>query len=127
MTAFSNCPKYINLRDLEPRTDRQPEVVYNKLSLAAEAKLPADVVQFILSRDTVFIGTSYVAKPETSEKYPSHVGMNHRGGLAGFVRVRNDGRTVVLPDYSGECNITTTLLSLMPSERESTHDVIGKY
>jgi len=29
--------------------------------------------------------------------------MNHRGGLPGFVRVRpSDGRTVVLPDFSGK-------------------------
>lgn len=99
----SHCPKYITIRDVEPQTDRQPKVVHKYLSLSREDRLPDDVIQFVRSCDTVFLGTSYVAQPEDAEIYPSHVGINHRGGLAGFVRVRNDARTVVLPDYSGEC------------------------
>lgn len=59
------------------------------------------MINFVHARDTVFLGTSYVPTPELALKFPSHVGMNHRGGLPGFVRLRKDGRTLVLPDYSG--------------------------
>lgn len=36
-----------------------------------------------------------------AKEFPSHLGMNHRGGRPGFVRVHSDGRTLVLQDYSG--------------------------
>jgi hypothetical protein len=64
-------------------------------------RLPGDVVKFITDADTVFIASIYTSSDLTAEKYPSHAGMNARGGLPGFMRVRpSDGRTVVLPDYS---------------------------
>jgi ferredoxin-NADP reductase len=63
--------------------------------------LPDDVTSFITSADTVFLGTNFVASPSEAQTTPSLVGMNHRGGRTGFVRVRADGRTLVLPDYSG--------------------------
>ena len=65
-------------------------------------RLPDEIIDFIHTSDTVFIGTSYHAKPEDALFFPSHVGQNQRGGRQGFVRAkRSDGRTVVLPDYSG--------------------------
>ncbi|KAG1842886.1 hypothetical protein DFJ58DRAFT_805555 [Suillus subalutaceus] len=72
-----NCPKYITIRNLIniPPTDR----------------LPSDLITFILSSDTVFLGSSYSASEEDAPRFPSHLGMNHRGGRPGFVRVRNDG------------------------------------
>ena len=83
-----------------------------------EDRLPDELISHILDSDMVFLGTSYVAPPEAAEDFPSHVGMNHRGGLPGFVRIRpSDGRTVVLPDFSGKPHhthldefITTCLL-----------------
>ena len=51
--------------------------------------------------DTIFIGSTYVARTEDEARFPSHVGQNQRGGKPGFVRVRSDGKTVVVPDYSG--------------------------
>jgi len=66
------------------------------------ARLPDHLIDFVHASDTVFIGSSYEANEQERQKYPSHVGMNHRGGRPGFVRVeRTDGRTLVLPDYSG--------------------------
>jgi ferredoxin-NADP reductase len=65
-------------------------------------RLPDDVIKFITDADTVFIASVYNSEVSTAEKYPSHAGMNARGGLPGFVRVSpSNGRTVVLPDYSG--------------------------
>lgn len=85
---------------LEPYTARKPQVIYNQPHLEADQQLPPDLISFIHSSDTVFLGTSYMSSPETSMKFPSHLGMNHRGGRPGFVRVRN-GRECVIPDYSG--------------------------
>lgn len=98
-----NCPKYINIRDLEPHPNTSPEVVYNRLQLSDDEHLPEELVEFILAADTAFVGTTYKPKPEDEAKFPSHVGHNVRSALPGFVRVKpSDRRTVVLPDYSGE-------------------------
>lgn len=64
-------------------------------------RLPDPVIDFIHSSDTVFLGTTYQAPASEEETYPSHLGMNQRGGRKGFVRV-SEGRTIVLPDYSGQ-------------------------
>ena len=70
--------------------------------MSETSRLPEDVISFIVNSDTVFIGSSYVAEAHNAAKFPSHVGMNQRGGRAGFIRVLpSDGRTVILPDYSG--------------------------
>ena len=99
---FRNCPKYINIRELIPTTKTNPQVVYQNLQLSQDDRLPDELISFIHENDTVFFGTTYAAPPESATDYPSHLGMNHRGGLPGFIRVRpSDGRTVVLPDFSG--------------------------
>ena len=99
---FRNCPKYINVRDLIPRTATHPVVTHHRRHLKEDERLPADIINFITEADTIFIGTSYEAKAEDVHKFPSHVGANQRGGRPGFVRVRpSDGKTLVLPDYSG--------------------------
>lgn len=71
-----------------------------------EDRLPEEAISLILKSDTVFFGTTYEARKEDAVKFPSHVGMNQRGGRAGFIRVLpSDGRTVILPDYSGMCGL----------------------
>jgi hypothetical protein len=98
-----NCPKYINVRELTPSAKPNPRVVYENLRMGQDDRLPDELISFVHEVDTVYLGTSYVAPPEAAEDFPSHVGMNHRGGLPGFIRVRpSDGRTVVLPDFSGK-------------------------
>lgn len=97
-----NCPKYINVRDLIPQPVTHPVVKHRQLHMREQERLPADIAAFITEADTIFIGTSYVAQPEQAHKFASHVGANQRGGRPGFVRLRpSDGRTLVLPDYSG--------------------------
>ncbi|KAJ1301929.1 hypothetical protein OPQ81_000768 [Rhizoctonia solani] len=98
--TLGNCPKYITVRALEP-SKASPRVVYNKATLGPDDRLPDEVVDFIYRADTIFIGTTYVANPSQEEMFPSHLGTNHRGGRPGFVRVRKDGLTLVVPDYSG--------------------------
>jgi NAD(P)H-flavin reductase len=77
----------------------RPEVVHRRQHLPPQERLPEEVTQFILDADTVFIGSIYKS---TASEFPSHAGMNARSGLPGFIRVSpSDGRTVVIPDYSG--------------------------
>ena len=65
-------------------------------------ELPMDAVKFVTNADTVFIGSLYKSNASTAQKYPSHAGMNSRGGLPGFIRISPiDHRTVIVPDYSG--------------------------
>jgi len=78
-------------------------VLYQKIHLCTEDRLPGDLISFIHESDTTFLGTTYVALPNERQKNPSHLGMNHRGGRPGFVRVKSsDQRTLVLPDLSGK-------------------------
>ncbi|KAI0059565.1 hypothetical protein BV25DRAFT_1860144 [Artomyces pyxidatus] len=98
--AIGNCPKYINIRDLEPYPDARPEIAYKNLDV--RGRLPDEIISFILEADTIFIGSTYKADPNDAKLFPSHVGANQRGGLPGFVRVLpSDGHTIVVPDYSG--------------------------
>ncbi|KAG9079963.1 hypothetical protein FRC06_007247 [Ceratobasidium sp. 370] len=98
--TLGNCPKYISIRTVAP-SPTEPQLVYDHPMLSSDSRFPDEIIQFIHKCDTVFIGTSYVANQNEAALYPSHLGVNHRGGRPGFVRVRNDGRTVVLPDFSG--------------------------
>lgn len=104
MFKYRNCPKYINVRELISHPT-SPTISSQQLQLSPEDRLPKSVISFILESDTAFIGTTYDAPTDEAELYPSHLGMNHRGGRKGFIRVMpSDGRTVVIPDYSGTCS-----------------------
>lgn len=70
--------------------------------MEASERLPKEAIELITEADTVFIASVYESGASTATRCPSHAGMNARSGLPGFTRVRpSDGRTVVLPDYSG--------------------------
>lgn len=97
-----NCPKYINVRDLISHPNTHPTVEHRHLELESDDHLPPELIDFIHNSDTVFLGSYYRAKKEDELQFPSHVGHNQRGGRQGFIRVRPiDGRTIILPDYSG--------------------------
>ncbi|KAG2046130.1 hypothetical protein BDR06DRAFT_899757 [Suillus hirtellus] len=105
--AIGNCPKYITIRNLVPYPHTKPRVTHQEINLPPTGRLSPDLIAFIHSSDTVFLGSSYSASERDAPRFPSHLGMNHRGGRPGFVRVRNDGRTLVLPDYSGNRMMTS--------------------
>ncbi|KAJ5897117.1 uncharacterized protein N7473_006516 [Penicillium subrubescens] len=103
-----NCPKYINVRKLVAFPQTQPGIAYRNQNLSPDERLPDEVRDFILDADTVFVASVYNSKKETAAEYPSHAGMNARSGLPGFIRVSpSDGRTVVIPDYSGNRFLTS--------------------
>ncbi|KAK6996999.1 putative PNPOx domain-containing protein [Favolaschia claudopus] len=106
--AIGNCPKYINIRDLVPHPDTNPSIALQKSELSLKDRLPEEVIAFITASDTVFLGTTYKAFDRDALQFPSHLGMNQRGGRPGFMRVvPSDGRTVVLPDFSGNRFMTS--------------------
>ncbi|KAK7001291.1 putative PNPOx domain-containing protein [Favolaschia claudopus] len=93
--AIGNCPKYINIRDLVPHPDTNPSIALQKSKLSLKDRLPEEVIAFITASDTVFFGTTYKAFDRDALQFPSHLGMNQRGGRPGFMRVvPSDGRTV---------------------------------
>jgi predicted pyridoxine 5'-phosphate oxidase superfamily flavin-nucleotide-binding protein len=106
--AIGNCPKYINVRSLLPHPSTRPHIAHRNLHLEPTDTLPDEIISFVHAADTVFLGTSYVALPGDSIKFPSHLGMNQRGGLPGFIRVSpSTKRTIVLPDFSGNRIMTS--------------------
>ncbi|KAJ7646631.1 hypothetical protein FB45DRAFT_780955 [Roridomyces roridus] len=106
--AIGNCPKYINVRDLVPHPQTNPRIAYRHLHLSPDERLPDEVVSFITNADTLFVGTTYQAHAVDAILYPSHLGMNQRGGRPGFTRVvPSDARTVVMPDFSGNRFMTS--------------------
>ncbi|KAF9554604.1 hypothetical protein CPC08DRAFT_766583 [Agrocybe pediades] len=106
--AIGNCPKYITIRDLHPHSNTACAIRRRNVHMGAEERLPDDVIQFILSANSSILGTVYEAPKEDASVHPSHLGANHRGGKPGFLRVKpSDGRTIVLPDYSGDRIMTS--------------------
>lgn len=61
--------------------------------------MPSHIISFIKRCTTIYLGTA--ALRNVDGVVDGHLGCNHRGGVPGFIRVRNDGKTVVIPDYSG--------------------------
>ncbi|KAJ6538798.1 hypothetical protein DFH09DRAFT_71247 [Mycena vulgaris] len=106
--ALGNCPKYINVRDLIPHPNTKPQISHQESHLSPDQRLPDAAIALITASDTVFMGTTYKAYAQDSIRFPSHVGMNQRGGRPGFVRVvPSDGRTVIVPDFSGNRFMTS--------------------
>ena len=103
-----NCPKYISVRDLRPHLDFKPTIELESLQLGADDTLPSAVTTHILESDTLWLGTSYLPAPGNGpSSIRPHLGANHRGGRPGWVRVRSDGRTLVIPDLSGNRHMTS--------------------
>lgn len=96
--SFGNCPQYIQRRDLtfirDPAVPSpQPAVVSTTLDEAAR--------RLIAAADTFFVA-SYADRPDAGRQ----VDVSHRGGPAGFVRIKPDG-SLTVPDYSGNAFFNT--------------------
>ena len=106
---LGNCPKYITVRELEPHS-RMAELAFSEFD-SLKTSLPDDCKAHIDQVSTVFLGTRYLPSDETAMDTRKKIGLNHRGGAPGFVRVYEEtdiesaDKTVttylVLPDYSG--------------------------
>jgi hypothetical protein len=86
--VYSNCPKYIQTRDLVPDRAREPVAARPAL---VTADLTPGQQRWIAAADTFFIATHA----------PRHgADVSHRGGNPGFVRVLGP-RRLLWPDYVG--------------------------
>lgn len=98
--SFGNCPKYIQARDVAPRTDlpapgRQEE----------GTALSAEALDLVRRADTFFIASATPASDSTDPR--EGVDVSHRGGKPGFVDVRGDGSELWVPDFSGNMAFNT--------------------
>ena len=112
---LGNCPKYITVRSLEPFA-RTPDIVMDRFE-SFSGSLPESCKELIARSNTVYLATRHVPDAATTSTAERDMGLNHRGGAPGFVRVyeepaNNDAERVntagdsietylVLPDHSG--------------------------
>lgn len=95
--SFGNCPRYIQLRDLQPNQppDQTPAPAVEPLETLDEAAR-----QLIEGTDIFFVA-SY-AEQEGRRR----VDVSHRGGKPGFVRVDAEG-VLTIPDFNGNLFFNT--------------------
>jgi uncharacterized protein len=99
--SFGNCPKYIQARVLEPG-----EVPTPRGFIDLDGGLDAPAQAQVRAADTFFIASAA----------PQGVDASHRGGAPGFVRVEDEGRTLVVPDLVGN-GLFNTLGNLLAEPR----------
>lgn len=90
--SYGNCPKYIQLRNMDLLDDpRQPYsgTAESMTSLDDEAK------RLVGEADTFFVA-SYVDRADGSRQ----VDVSHRGGRPGFVGLARDG-SLIIPEFTG--------------------------
>lgn len=83
--VFANCPKYIQARNFAPSARRETGEIRRSSHLEACQR------GWIESADTFYIATVHADRG---------VDCSHRGGMPGFVQIRDDHR-LSFPDYSG--------------------------
>lgn len=95
--SFGNCPQYIQTRALDPAPrlpstppDAEPDTRFSETDRA-----------LIASADTFFVASATPARASAREG----VDVSHRGGRPGFVRI--DGKTLTIPDYTGNFHFNT--------------------
>lgn len=88
--AYPNCPKYIQRRNPEPQDWTDPKGISQGRALTVEVR------RWITGADTFFVASAHPDGP---------VDTSHRGGKAGFVRLRDD--RLVVPDYPGNSMFNT--------------------
>ncbi|CAD6890305.1 unnamed protein product [Tilletia caries] len=118
-STHGNCPKYINLRQLQSIPD-PPASTLDAFEFLASKALPPSALEIIQQADVVFLGTRHTPRPRSDPAFANQseallgyrsdgddarLCCNHRGGRPGFLRTYFDeekGQTcIVLPDYSG--------------------------
>ncbi|MEP1230715.1 MAG: pyridoxamine 5'-phosphate oxidase family protein [Litorimonas sp.] len=87
--SYGNCPRYIHVR--ERGNNNKAGSVEDRESLSVEDKT------LIAAADTLFIATRVRSIKSDPRK---GVDVNHRGGPAGFITLRDDN-SIVIPDYAG--------------------------
>jgi predicted pyridoxine 5'-phosphate oxidase superfamily flavin-nucleotide-binding protein len=101
--SFGNCPRYIQLRDLEPVASG-PHTERPVWDTDDTDRLDEPGRAMLAGADTIFIATHY---QDGSQPHSGGADVSHRGGKPGFVRVDEDGRTLTFPDFNGNAYFNT--------------------
>ncbi|MEM7082944.1 MAG: oxidoreductase [Pseudomonadota bacterium] len=105
---LGNCPKYITVRDLEPYA-RQADLAFDGFE-SFGGTLDRHAQKIIARSSTVYLATRHLPESNDFELDKRDMGLNHRGGAPGFVRIEQSGghssglepvTHLVLPDHSG--------------------------
>ncbi|MCA9773883.1 MAG: pyridoxamine 5'-phosphate oxidase family protein [Myxococcales bacterium] len=100
--SFGNCPKYIQARAVEPRTEAASRAAFRAAPRRAD-HLDAAQRSLVERADTFFIASVHEnGSPERSDG----VDVSHRGGRPGFVKIENE-RALLVPDYVGNFMFNT--------------------
>ncbi|KAJ0398950.1 hypothetical protein ATCC90586_000184 [Pythium insidiosum] len=95
---MGNCPKYITERHLVPH-ERSARLALDAFDQSVP--LSSAEIAVIEQASTLFLGTRHI----TNDPRTTDLGLNHRGGAPGFVRIeRNeigDAIALIIPDFSG--------------------------
>lgn len=93
--SFGNCPRYIQLRDLQrvPLSDPASRPAQHRQDLDPAARALIGAV------DTFFVASYVDVQGQRA------VDVSHRGGPAGFVRV--EGNCLTIPDFAGNLHFNT--------------------
>lgn len=102
---LGNCPKYITVRSLVYH-QREAEIVFDHFK-TLNVELPNISKALINTASTLFLATKHTSKDVGASQDQQDMGLNHRGGTPGFVRLyhERDGERVTtfltIPDHSG--------------------------
>ena len=96
LQSFGNCPKYIQRRELLPRSGVAAGAVQ------ARDRLDAHAAMRVRAADTFFVATHAAGDPPSAGS-----DVSHRGGRPGFVQVGDDGRSLTWPDFIGNSFFNT--------------------
>lgn len=101
--SFGNCPKYIQTRQLQRRSELKPT------QTSKPAQRFDDQAMALMSRsDTFFIASCYQS---SVDHWSNGADVSHRGGKPGFVKILNE-REFLFPDFIGN-HFFNTLGNLM--------------
>ncbi|MGL6314105.1 hypothetical protein [Vibrio sp. WXL103] len=102
---LGNCPKYITVRSLEYH-QRNAQIVFDHFE-TLNVELPKFSKALINEASTLFLATKHTSKDVGASQSQQDMGLNHRGGTPGFVRLyqecieENVTTFLTLPDHSG--------------------------
>ncbi|KAJ3065295.1 hypothetical protein HDU98_011332 [Podochytrium sp. JEL0797] len=95
---MGNCPKYITLRDVTYH-ERTPQTIHNDANGIQNIAFSQEERDLINRSSTIYLSSRHF----TDDPATTDMGLNHRGGPPGFVRVLEEGgvSSLIIPDYSG--------------------------
>jgi len=91
-TAYPNCPRFIQKREIEV-AEHEDEIIPPKKG----SSLTGELINWIQKSDTLFVGSA-------NER--NEMDVNHRGGNPGFIQILDDN-TLKIPDYPGNSMFNT--------------------